>query len=159
MIFNKKGNFIRTVYKLEDKLIHTTNSYKYLGFLMTPSSVVCHGLVDLKNRDMRAYYKLKQKLGYFFRRNIGITLKLYNALVRPVLSYASDYWGCLKLPINNPIETAQMRLCKGFWCFKNKLQMWEFYWNFAKSIYLFLQKTILLKIFQGLHWPKRQTTC
>ena len=112
MIFNKTGKFFRTVYKLEDKLIHTTNSYKYLGFLMTPSGVVSHGLVDLKNRAIRAYYKLKQKLGYFFRRNINITLKLYNALVRPILLYASDYWGCLKMPINNPIETAHMRFCK-----------------------------------------------
>ena len=112
MIFNKTGKFIRTVYKLDNKLIHTTNSYKYLGFLMTPSGVVSHGLVDLKNRAMRAYYKLKQKLGHFFRRSIDVTLKLYNTLVRPILLYASDYWGCLKLPVNNPIETAHMRFCK-----------------------------------------------
>lgn len=112
MIFNKTGRFVRTVYKLGDKLIHTTNSYKYLGFLMTPSGVISHGLVDLKNRAARAYYKLKQKLGYFFRRNIDVTLKLYNALVRPILLYASDYWGCLKLPKNNPIEIAHMRFCK-----------------------------------------------
>ena len=112
MIFNKTGRFVRTAYKLKDTFIYTTNSYKYLGFLMTPSGVVSHGLTDLKNRAMRAYYKLKQKLGKFFRRHINITLQLYNALVRPILLYASDYWGCLKMPKNNPIETAHMRFCK-----------------------------------------------
>ena len=112
MIFNKTGKFIRTAYKLNDDRIYTTNSYKYLGFLMTPSGVISHGLSDLKDRAIRAYYKLKQKLGYLFRQNVNMTLFLYNSLVRPILLYASDFWGCIKMPLNNPIETAHMRFCK-----------------------------------------------
>ena len=87
MIFNKTGRFIRTAYKLNDDRIYTTNSYKYLGFLMTPSGVISHGLSDLKDRAIRAYYKLKQKLGYLFRQNANMTLFLYNSLVRPILLY------------------------------------------------------------------------
>ena len=92
MIFNKTGRFIRTAYKLNDVHIYTTNSYKYLGFLMTPSGVISHGLTDLKNRATRTYYKLKQKLGNLFRRHVNMTIFLYNTLIRPILLYASDFW-------------------------------------------------------------------
>ena len=112
IIFNKTGKIIKTAYKLKDAFIYSTNSYKYLGLMITPSGALIHGLADLKDRAMRAYYKLKQKLGHLFRRHINITLHLYNTLVRPILLYASDYWGCLKMPTNNPIETAHMRFCK-----------------------------------------------
>ena len=35
-----------------------------------------------------------------------------NVLIKPILLYASDFWGCLKLPTNNPIETLYMRIYK-----------------------------------------------
>ena len=28
--------------------------------------------------------------------------------LEPILLYASDFWGCLKIPINNPIENFHM---------------------------------------------------
>ena len=59
IIFNKTGRLIRSAYKLADTFIHTTNSYKYLGCLVTPAGGILHGLGDLKDRALRAYYKLK----------------------------------------------------------------------------------------------------
>ena len=112
MIFNKSGRFNRMTYKLNNQFIHTTNSYKYLGFIMTPSGEINSGLKDLKVRALRAYYKLKRKLGYLFRRNISTTLFLFDALIKPILLYASDFWGCLKMPKNNPIENVQIRFYK-----------------------------------------------
>ena len=32
-------------------------------------------------------------------------------MIKPILLYASDFWGCLKLPKNNPIENLQMMVC------------------------------------------------
>ena len=40
MIFNKSGRFSRTTYKINNQFIHTTNFYKYLGFIMTPSGEI-----------------------------------------------------------------------------------------------------------------------
>ena len=40
------------------------------------------------------------------------TLHLFDTLIKPILLYNSDYWGCLKLPKNNPIENMHMRFCK-----------------------------------------------
>lgn len=40
------------------------------------------------------------------------TLHLFDTLVKPILLYNSDFWGCLKMPNNNPIENVHMRFCK-----------------------------------------------
>ena len=44
--------------------------------------------------------------------NSYTTLKLMDSLIKPILLYASDFWGCLKLPKNNPIENLHMMMCK-----------------------------------------------
>ena len=69
-------------------------------------------LIDLRDRGLKAYYALKNKLGKLFRANLGITLHLFNSCIKPILLYASDFWGCLKLPKPNPIETMYLRFCK-----------------------------------------------
>ena len=56
--------------------------------------------------------KLKKKLGHLFRKHPTTTLKLFDALVRPILLYASDFWGVLKMPKNNPVETLFLSFCK-----------------------------------------------
>ena len=92
--------------------IETTNSYKYLGFLFTPSGEICSGLKDLRDRAMRAYHSLKNKMGHFFRLYPTITLDLFDSLIKPILLYSSDFWGCLKMPKNNPVENMYMAFCK-----------------------------------------------
>ena len=66
MIFNKSGKFFRRNFKLGNENIFTTNSYKYLGFIVTPSGEISSGLKDLKDRALKAYYKLKKTMGYYF---------------------------------------------------------------------------------------------
>ena len=112
MIFNKSGRFYRRVYKMGNEFISTTNSYKYLGFIFTPSGEIHSGLKDLKDRALRAYYKLKQELGQYFRLHLNTTIFLFNSLIKPILLYSSDFWGCLKMPKNNPIENVHLRFCK-----------------------------------------------
>ena len=75
---------------------------------MTTSGGITQGLADLKDRALQAFYKL----GNSFRQDVSTTLFLYSTLVRSILLYASDFWGCLKMPRNNPIEVAHMRFCK-----------------------------------------------
>ena len=44
MIFNKSEKFFRRSFKFDNENIFTTNSYKYLGFLVTPSGEINSGL-------------------------------------------------------------------------------------------------------------------
>ena len=51
-------------------------------------------------------------MGHSFRTHPSITIKLFKTLIQPILLYASDFWGILKLPNNNPIDTTFMKFCK-----------------------------------------------
>ena len=86
--------------------------FKYLGFLITPSGEIVSGLKDLRDRALKAFMKLKEDLGISFRQNCITTLSLVDFLIRPILLYASDFWGCMKLPKSNPIENLHMLMCK-----------------------------------------------
>ena len=112
IIFNKSGRHIRRLFFFGDKKIETTRKYKYLGFMVTPSGETLTGLKDLKDRALKAFIKMKRKLGDFFRKCPQISLKLFNALVKHILLYASDFWGILKPPKNNPVENVHMNFCK-----------------------------------------------
>ena len=112
MIFNKTGRHIRKTFLFGKQKIDTTREYKYLGLLITPSLNLSSALENLKDRASRSYYLLKTKLGEHFKRDITTTIYLFNMLVKPILLYGSDYWGCLKLPRNNPIEILYMKFCK-----------------------------------------------
>ena len=112
MIFNKTGKFIIRTYATKHGNIETTNTYKYLGFIFTPSGEINSGLKDLKERATRAFQKLRHKMGIYFRLHPLTTISLFDSLVKPILLYSSDFWACLKLPKNNPIDNMHMTFCK-----------------------------------------------
>ena len=112
MIFNKTGRHIRRNFYFGNSKLETTRQYKYLGFMITPSGEISTGLKDLRDRALKAFMKMKTKLGASFRKYPLISLKIFRALVEPILLYASDFWGMLKLPQNNPIENLFMSFCK-----------------------------------------------
>ena len=112
MIFNKTGRHIRRTFFLGGIKVDTTREYKYLGFKVTPSGEINSGLCDLKDRALKAFMKLKIKLGQMFRKYPSLTIKLFDTLIKPILLYASDFWGLLKLPKNNPFETLFHNFCK-----------------------------------------------
>ena len=112
MIFNKTGRFYKRTFRVGEEQIFTTNEYKYLGFLVTPSGSIAAGIQNLRDRALKAYYKLKNGLGYYFYSYPRITCHLFDTLVKPILLYCSDFWGCLKLSENNPIDNIHMRFCK-----------------------------------------------
>ena len=112
MIFNKTGRLIGRSFWYSGKKLEVVREYKYLGFLITPSMNLHAALKDLRDRGLGAYGSLKTKLGELFKRHPLTTIQLFESLVKHVLLYASDFWGCLKLPKNNPIESLHLKFCK-----------------------------------------------
>ena len=55
---------------------------------------------------------LRDKLGKHFNTHIEDVLKLFDSIIKPILLYSSDFWGCLNLPKNNPIENLHFTFCK-----------------------------------------------
>ena len=95
MIFNKTGRLIRRNFFINGAFLESVRSYKYLGFLLTPSGEIRSGLHDLRDRALKAFMKLKSDLGYAFKQDILTTLHLTDSLISPILLYMSDFWGCL----------------------------------------------------------------
>ena len=112
MIFNKTGRHIRRYLQLGETQIETCNEYKYLGIKITPFGGTLPILNDLKDRALKAYYKMKHQMGPYFRKHPQITLRLFQTLIQPIILYVSDFWGILKQPKNNPIENLHMKFCK-----------------------------------------------
>ena len=121
MVFNKTGRHIRCDIKTNGMLITSVREYKYLGFLITPSGEVLTGIKDLKSRALYALVQLRKKLGDNFRENIKIAFYLFDALIKPIILYCSDFWGplCIQkndpselLPKNNLIDLVHMKFLK-----------------------------------------------
>ena len=103
---------MRRAFRINGTQLENVRSYKYLGFLLTPSGEISSGLNDLRDRALKAFMKLKNNLGTAFNQDILTTFTLIDAMIKPILLYNSDFWGCMKLPKNNPIENLHMLICK-----------------------------------------------
>ena len=112
MIFNKTGRLIRKNFYLGSTRLENVRTYKYLGLIITPSGEIKSALDDLRSRALKAYMALKNKLGVCFRDHVEDTIMLFDSLIKPILLYGSDFWGCLKPPHNNPIENLHMQFCR-----------------------------------------------
>ena len=51
-------------------------------------------------------------MGKLFNKSIRDTLRIFDYMVKPILLYASDFWGCHKLPVNNPIDRLFNSVCR-----------------------------------------------
>ena len=112
MIFNKTGRLIRRNFFINGNKLENIRNYKYLGFLFTPSGEIRSGLQDLRDRSFKAFMKLRSQLGTSFNQNVQLSLSLVDSLIKPIMLYASDFWGCLKPPKNNPLEKLNIMICK-----------------------------------------------
>ena len=76
LIFNKTGRLMsRRPFYLDGVKLEMVRSYKYLGFVITPSG-------EIRDRAFKAFMKIKN--------DIPITLKLLDFLVKPILLYAGN---------------------------------------------------------------------
>ena len=48
---------------------------------------------ELKKVALKALYKLWKDMENHFRENIKLTMKLFDALMSPILFFASEVWG------------------------------------------------------------------
>ena len=88
IIFNKGGfKFKKYHFFLENTEIEITQSYCYLGIEFAASGTFNLAVSKLKDKANKALFNLK----YFNTNgNVGLSFKLFNSLVLPILSYGSE---------------------------------------------------------------------
>ena len=117
LCFNKAGALIRNCFTINGTSIADVKSFKYLGFLVNCNGNLRKGFEDLSSRANKAYHLMRITLGYAFRNNVYVTLRLFDALVKPILLYNSDFWGMCSQ--NQLLRNTIEKLCLKF--YKNLL--------------------------------------
>ena len=69
---------------------------------------------ELKKVGLKALYKLRKEMGDNFRENIMLTIKLFDALISPILLYGREIWcvDCNDQIEKDPAELVQIKFLK-----------------------------------------------
>ena len=115
MIFNNCGKSLNNyLFRYGVDELKTVKSYKYLGLMMSPFGNFNLARQELKKVALKALYKLQKEMGNHFRENIKLTMKLFDALISPILFYVSEVWGidCKGKLEKDPAELVQNKFLK-----------------------------------------------
>jgi hypothetical protein len=122
LLFNKGGHkFKKFNFTYGDTPLEIVQHYTYLGLTFSSCGTFTQAIKDIVSKSLKVFYKLR-KLNT--RDNALLTIRLFDSLVAPVLSYGCEIWAPLyfkKLDnVNNfmntfekcEIEKVNNKLCK-----------------------------------------------
>ena len=69
---------------------------------------------EIKKVALKALYKLRKEMGDHFRDDVQLTMKIFDTVISPILTYGSEVWGVDhdgKLE-NDPIEFVQTKFIR-----------------------------------------------
>lgn len=92
MIFSKGNRKINTTFSLNGIQLENTKEYKYLGITIHKKNCSFNpALKYLRTKATRAIYALRSKVN-INSLPLWIAIKLFNAIIKPILLYASEVW-------------------------------------------------------------------
>ena len=115
MIFNNCGKSLSYYsFRYGADQLENVKSYKYLRVIMSPYGNFNLAKQELKEVALEALYELRKEMGNHFGENIKLTMKLFVALISPILFYASEVWGidCNGQLEKDPAELVQNKFLK-----------------------------------------------
>ena len=111
MIFNNCGKSLNNYsFKYGVNKLNNVKSYKYLGMTLNPYGNFSLAREELKKVGLKARYKLWKEVGDNLTENI-MQIKLFNALISPILLYGSEIWGVDQIE-KDPAELVQIKFLK-----------------------------------------------
>jgi hypothetical protein len=120
VVFNRGGRVIKTNIKIDGQPIDSVKYYKYLGICFSVGGKFTFAKNELNQRGMKAVFKL-QSLFKQSSPGIKTSFHLFDHVIKPILLYGSDVWGCYQLSngsvnikklFNDSIEKCQLRFCR-----------------------------------------------
>jgi hypothetical protein len=110
MVFRKGGHIAsKEKWWYDGNVIEIVNSYKYLGYVLTTklsSDGACQLYVSKAKGKVLELMKTMWALGSL---DSSLFFQLFDAQVKPMLLYASEIWGTVRLSI---VESAHLFACK-----------------------------------------------
>ena len=109
IIFNKSGRKLKQYKFFFNKQdLEIVTEYRYLGTVIKAS-----GIIDIKNlshKGMKALFAMKQKLSSR-EINVEIGMKLFESMIRPIITYGSEIWGPSHIKFNKVSEDNDLESC------------------------------------------------
>ena len=118
MIFSKgKKDFKKFKFTFQDLPIDIVEKYKYLGIIFYFNGNLKHAADDLYNKGLKAFFSLRRKFSNFSELPFNISMKLFDALIKPIITYGSEVWiSDYKINLSNidqlPTEKLQHKMLK-----------------------------------------------
>lgn len=115
LIFNNCGRTMnKHVLYYRDKKLGNVSNYNYLGVQFGTNGNFTYAKQKIKKVALIALYKLQKEMGDHFRDDIQLTMKIFDTVVTPILTYGGEVWGVDhngKLE-NDPIESVQIKFIR-----------------------------------------------
>ena len=109
-----------------DSKLQWVHTYKYLGILISSNGNFVNSSENLCVRGWKAFFKIKAAL-----KDVDVfpalKLKLFDALIRPVICYNSEIWGVMNNVFNS-------RSIAQFWDRATKLTVENFHLKYCKGL-------------------------
>ena len=118
MIFRKGGHIAAGgKWFYDGKEMEIVNSYKYLGFTLTTKLSNNSACEEYASKAKGKKIDLMKTMWSLGSQDTSLFFKLFDAQIKPMLLYALEMWGMLRL---TAIETAHLFACKRLLCVSNK---------------------------------------
>ena len=89
IVFNKSGKLLNYNFNFNGKSIENVHTYKYLCVLFSASGTFSHAKLDLYNRGLKAFFKLKNIFGDL-SSNVHTCLHIFDHTIKPILLYGCE---------------------------------------------------------------------
>jgi len=80
-------------FMLNNNEVERVESYKYLGFEFHATKNLAHGVLQLVSAAKKAIHSMNRRCALLPNSDPELRSKLFDSLVLPTLSYASEVWG------------------------------------------------------------------
>jgi len=118
IIFSKgKRKPSQDKFLINEQEIEVVEKYKYLGVILTYNGNLKHAADHMYAKGLKAVFGLKNKILDLDLANVKLKLKLFDSLIKPIVTYGSEIWISdftqKQLKGDNlPFEKIHNRFCK-----------------------------------------------
>lgn len=92
LVFTPSGRKRVCTFNVGDELLEVVQAYKYLGITITSNGGFKQGIQELAKKGRKAWYSLRRNLEISELNNPKIYLRLFDAMIAPILTYGSEVW-------------------------------------------------------------------
>lgn len=93
------------MFQCDDSVIENVSNYNYLGIKFTSSGTFTYAQKELVSKARKAVFKISNHPVC----DVNLMVKLFDALIKPIILYGSEIWG---IGNNCITETFHNRFCK-----------------------------------------------